>query len=199
MIELLPWIFTTGWASGLNPYLVVVALSLADRFGQVAAIPDALGRTDVLVVSIVLCLVDMVADKVPYIDSTWDAIHTVIRPTVGTGLALMVAGDASTMEQAVLAATGGMTALISHLIKASVRAGVNTSPEPVSNVAVSTAEDVAVAGVMTLLVSNPFLAAAIAGAFLLAGLSAGIWITLRIRAWRSRRRERAQNSRHDHP
>ena len=188
MIELLPWIFTTGWASGINPYLVVVALSLADRFGNVAAIPDALGRADVLVVSAILCLVDMVADKVPYIDSTWDAIHTVIRPAIGTGLALMVAGDAGTMEQAILAATGGITALISHLIKAGVRAGVNTSPEPVSNVAVSTAEDVAVAGVMTVLISEPYLAAAIAGLLLLISLALGTWIALRIRSWRARRR-----------
>lgn len=182
MIELLPWIFTTGWASGLNPYLVVVALSLADRYAHLAVIPDALGRTDVLVVTAALCVLDMVADKIPYIDSTWDAIHTVIRPAIGTGLALMVAGDASTMEQAVLAATGGITALASHLVKAGIRAGVNTSPEPVSNVAVSTSEDVAVAGVIAILAANPFLAAAIAGGFLLVGLGLVAWITFAIRS-----------------
>lgn len=170
MVELMPWIFTTGWASGINPYLVVVALSLIDRVAGLAQIPDVFQRLDVLIISAVLCAVDMVADKIAYIDSTWDAIHTVIRPAVGTGLGLMLAGQADSMETAVLAATGGATALLSHLIKAGIRAGVNTSPEPASNVAVSTVEDVAVAGVMYTAVDHPWIAASTAGALLLVGL-----------------------------
>jgi len=179
-VELLPWVFTSGWASGINSYLVVLMLGLFDRFVGIGAVPDVLQRTDVLVVAGVLFAVDTVADKIPYVDSTWDAVHTVIRPAVGTALGALIAGNETDLDQALLAATGGITALSSHLVKAGLRAAVNTSPEPASNVAVSVGEDVAVAGVVSLAVAEPVIAAGVAAILLAVGLFVvvALWLLL---------------------
>ncbi len=190
-MELLPWVFTSGWASGINAYLVVLILGGADRFFQLAQIPDALARTDVLVVALVLFLVDAVADKVPYLDSTWDAIHTAIRPAIGAALGALIAGDAGNLEQAVAATAGGVTALASHAVKAGLRAAVNTSPEPASNVVVSTSEDVAVASVVSLAIFAPWVAAGIAAVLLFVGMTVVIVLMRHILAWRRSRRDRA--------
>lgn len=190
-MELLPMVFTSGWASGINPYLVVLMLGLIDRFATLGQIPDPLARTDVLVCAGVLFAVDTVADKVPYVDSTWDAVHTAIRPTVGAVLGALLAGEATSVEQAVAATAGGLTALASHAVKAGLRAAVNTSPEPASNVAVSVAEDVGVASVISLAVVAPWVAAAIAAVLLVAGAVIVLLLLSRIRAWRRRRQERA--------
>jgi hypothetical protein len=193
-VELLPVVLTSGWASGINAYLVVLVLGLIGRFTEVAGIPEGLTRTDVLVVAAVLYLVELVADKIPYFDSLWDAVSTAIRPTVGAVIGLLIAQDAPTLEQAILAACGGAAALISHLVKGGLRLIVNTSPEPASNITVSVGEDVAVAGVTTLAVLNPGLALAIAALLLLTGilLLVLLWSRVlrgwrRFRAWRARR------------
>lgn len=122
--------FSSGWASGINAYLVVLVLGIADRVGTVAEIPDALGRWDVLAVAGFLYAMEFIADKIPYIDSTWDAISTAIRPTAGAVIGVLLAGDASSLDQAVLGVVGGGTALLSHLAKAGGRLAINTSPSP---------------------------------------------------------------------
>jgi hypothetical protein len=190
-MELLPWVFTTGWASGINGYLVVLLLGLVDRFATLGQIPDALARTDVLVAAGVMFAVDTVADKIPYVDSTWDAVHTAIRPAIGAALGALLAGDASSLEQALAATAGGVTALASHAVKAGLRAAVNTSPEPASNVTVSVAEDVGVASVVSLAVVAPWVAAGIAALLLATGIVLVLLLLSRVRAWRRRRRDRA--------
>jgi len=197
-MELLPTVVASGWASGINAYLCVAMLGLLGRFGGVEAVPEVLTRTDVLLVAAALYLVEFIADKVPYLDSLWDAISTAIRPTAGAVLAILLAGDASSVEQAVLAATGGGTALVSHLVKGGLRLIVNTSPEPVTNIGTSLAEDVAVAGVASMAVLNPVPAAIIAGFLLVIGLLLLIFLWQRVRrgyqrlkAWRARRRAAA--------
>ena len=150
-IELLPWVFTTGWASGVNAYATVLVLGLLGRYANVPEIPEGLTRTDVLVVAAILFTLEFVADKIPYVDSLWDAVHTLIRPTVGAVLAALLAGNDTTLRQAIAASVGGLVALASHLTKAGVRAAVNTSPEPASNVIVSSAEDISVATLLALL------------------------------------------------
>ncbi|MGH3346396.1 MAG: DUF4126 domain-containing protein [Nocardioides sp.] len=162
--------FSSGWASGVNAYLVVLVLGIADRVNNLEQIPDALGRWDVLTVAAVLYAIEFVADKIPYIDSTWDAISTAIRPTVGAVIGVLLAGDASSLDQAVLAVVGGGTALVSHLVKAGSRLAINSSPEPASNVVASLGEDVAVLGVVWFAIENPRAAAAIAGVLLAIGL-----------------------------
>jgi hypothetical protein len=193
-VELLPVVLASGWASGINAYLVVLVLGLIGRFGQVAEIPLGLTRTDVLVVAAILYVVELVADKIPYFDSLWDAVSTAIRPTVGAVIGLLMAQDAPTLQTAILVASGGAAALMSHLVKGGLRLIVNTSPEPASNIAVSVGEDVAVAGVTTLAVLNPGLALAIAALLLVTGilLLVLLWSRVlrgwrRFRAWRARR------------
>ena len=190
--ELLPLVFTSGWASGINAYAVVVLLGVLGRFAGVDVVPSALQRTDVLVVAAVLFGVELVADKIPFVDSAWDAVHTVVRPAVGASVAALLAGDASSMEQALMATTGGVTALASHAVKAGLRLAVNSSPEPASNIAVSAGEDLTVAGVIALLVVQPWVAAGIAATLLVAGAVVVVLLLSRIRRarrrWRARRR-----------
>lgn len=193
MTELLPLAFTSGWASGVNAYATVLLLGLLGRFAGVDAVPSGLERTDVLIAAAVLYAIEFIADKVPYVDSTWDAIHTVIRPTVGTVIALLIAGDAQSLDQAILAATGGVTALLSHLVKSGLRLAVNTSPEPASNIGVSLLEDFSVAGIIALALAAPWIAAGIAAALLICGIALVVVLGKRIRAARDRWRERGGN------
>ncbi len=81
--ELIPMAFTTGWGSGINAYAVVLVLGLADKIFNLSQIPNALARTDVLIGAGILFAVEMLADKIPYVDSVWDSVHTVVRPAVG--------------------------------------------------------------------------------------------------------------------
>lgn len=162
--------FSSGWASGINTYLVVLVLGISDRFGSFTDIPDVLARWDVLALAGFLYSMEFIADKIPYIDSTWDAISTAIRPTAGAVIGVLLAGDASSLEQAVLGVVGGGTALLSHLVKAGGRLAINASPEPVTNVVASVGEDVVVLGVVWFALRNPEAAAAIAGVLLLLGL-----------------------------
>jgi hypothetical protein len=162
--------FSSGWASGINAYLVVLVLGISDRLGSFADIPDVLGRWDVLAVAGFMFAMEFVADKIPYIDSTWDAVSTAIRPTVGAVIGVLLAGDATSLEQVVLGVVGGGTALLSHLAKAGSRLAINSSPEPVTNVGASLTEDAAVLGVVWFSLEHPQAAAAIAGVLLLTGL-----------------------------
>jgi hypothetical protein len=189
-VDALALTFSSGWASGINAYLVVLVLGIADRVGSFADIPDALGRWDVLAAAGLLYAMEFIADKIPYIDSTWDAISTAIRPTVGAVIGVLLAGDASSLDQAVLAVVGGGTALLSHLAKAGGRLAINSSPEPVTNVAASLTEDAAVLGVVWFSIEHPQAAAAIAGVLLLFGLGLllviGRWIRRGWRKWKKK-------------
>lgn len=169
-MESLALTFSSGWASGINAYLVVLVLGIADRMGGFAEIPDVLGRWDVIAVAGFMYSMEFIADKIPYIDSTWDAISTAIRPTAGAVIGVLLAGDASSLDQAVLGVVGGGSALLSHLVKAGGRLAINSSPEPVTNIGASIAEDVAVLGVVAFAINHPEAAAAIAGLLLAAGL-----------------------------
>ena len=162
--------FSSGWASGINAYLVVLVLGIADRAGSFTDVPDVLGRWDVLAVAGFLYAMEFIADKIPYIDSTWDAISTAVRPTAGAVIGVLLAGDADSLDQAVLGVVGGGTAMLSHLAKAGGRLAINSSPEPVTNVVASLSEDAAVLGVVWFSLQHPEAAAAIAGVLLLAGL-----------------------------
>ena len=199
--ELLPWVFTSGWASGINAYAVVLLLGLLGRFTDSPQIPTALERTDVMLAAAVMFAVELVADKIPYVDSAWDAVHTVVRPAVGATLAALLAGDAGTLQQALAAGVGGATALASHSVKAGLRLAVNTSPEPASNVAVSAGEDLTVAGVVSLAVVQPWVAAALAAVLLVAGTSLVVVLWRRVqlarRRWRQRREKRTGGGRAD--
>jgi hypothetical protein len=200
-MEALPLAVTTGWASGVNAYACVLILGLLGRFAGADDVPHALTTTPVLIAAGVLFAVEFVADKIPYVDSAWDAISTVVRPTIAVILAALLSGEASTLQQAVIAATGGLVALLSHAVKSSLRLAINTSPEPVTNIAASSGEDLAVAGVVSLAAFHPEAALIIAGILLLLGLI-GVYFAfrfirrgyLRFRAWREQRSTPATGS-----
>ena len=190
-MEILAWVFSSGWASGISGYAVVLILGLAGRLFGADGVPPGLERTDVLVAAAILFVVDLVADKIPYIDSVWDAVHTVIRPAIGATVAALLAGQSGSLSQIAAGTTGGLTALASHAVKAGLRAAVNTSPEPASNITVSAAEDLTVAGVVSLSVLHPVAAAIIAGLLLVLGATLVVLLLKRIRRFRARWRERA--------
>ena len=166
----LAFVFSSGWASGLNCYLVVLVLGIADRVHDTEQVPNVLGRWDVLGVAALLYAMEFVADKIPYVDSTWDAVSTAIRPTAGAVVGVLLAGQATDLNGAVAAVVGGGSALLSHAVKAGARLAINSSPEPVTNVGASIAEDLAVLGVVWFAIEHPRAAAAIAGVLLLGGL-----------------------------
>jgi hypothetical protein len=193
-VESLPLAFSSGWASGVNCYLVVLVLGIADRVGGYSDIPDVLARWDVLAVAGFLYAMEFVADKIPYIDSTWDAISTLIRPTAGAIIGALLAGQVSEdtpLDQIVLAGVGGTTALLSHLSKAGLRLAVNSSPEPVSNIGISLLEDFAVLGVIAFAVVHPWIAATIAGFLLVTGMVLLVAVARLVRRgwrrWKGRR------------
>jgi hypothetical protein len=123
---------------------------------------DVFGSTFVLAVAGVMYAIEFVADKVPYIDTIWDGIHTVIRPAAGALLAYGAAGNLDPQWQAVAAIAGGGIALTSHTAKASTRAAVNVSPEPFSNWILSITEDVLSIGLVWLAATHPLIALAAA-------------------------------------
>lgn len=179
-METLPLAIANGWAAGISAYGTVLLLGLLGRF-DVAATPEVLTRTDVLVVAGLLTLVELVADKVPYLDSAWDVVHTVIRPFTAAVIGVLLAGDVSTLEQAVTATGMSGLALASHAAKASLRLAVNSSPEPVTNIGVSLGEDIAVTGVVLLAWSHPWVAASIALVLLLAAGTLAVVLLAAIR------------------
>ncbi|WP_040797414.1 DUF4126 domain-containing protein [Nocardia higoensis] len=189
-MSLLPLIFTAGWASGINAYAVVLLFGLFGLTGLSDDVPEGLQRADVLIAAGVLFAIELIADKIPYLDSFWDSIHTVIRPASGAVVAALIAGSDESLTTLLAAAVGGTTALVSHLVKAGLRAAINTSPEPASNIAVSAAEDLSVAGVVTLAIFHPVAAAIIAALLLVIGVSLVYLLASRIRRYRRRRRER---------
>ncbi|MFJ6936068.1 DUF4126 domain-containing protein [Streptomyces sp. NPDC101132] len=194
-MSVLPLVFTSGWASGINAYAVVLLLGLFGATGLTDEVPESLQRTDVLVVAGVLFLCEAVADKIPYVDSAWDAVHTVIRPVAGAVVGALLAGQNGSLPDLAAGALGGSTALASHFVKAGTRMAINTSPEPFSNVIASTAEDLGVAGVVTFAMFQPVAAAVIAGVLLLAGLVVLVFVWSRIRRFLRRRAQRREEKR----
>ena len=147
----------SGWASGLNLYLVTLVLGLSGRLGW-SDIPEVLTRTDVLVIAGIMFFVEFAADKIPYLDNVWDAIHTFIRPIGAAALGYVLAGDSASIGEAMGAIVAGTLALSSHSAKASTRAAVNTSPEPFSNMTLSVFEDGMATAVTALALAFPVIA-----------------------------------------
>lgn len=148
----------SAFSAGISMYGVLAALGIAGRFDWIEG-PEILERPVVIVLMLALFAVEFVVDKIAWLDSGWDAVHTVLRPAAGA-MILAVAPD-QTLPVPVALGIGAALALTSHTAKASTRALVNMSPEPVSNVVVSTAEDGLVAVLMTLAIANPEVAAVV--------------------------------------
>jgi hypothetical protein len=154
-------------------------------------VPEAMTRTDVLVLAGIMFGLEFVADKIPWFDSVWDAVHTVVRPLGAVVLGAVLAGDADTLGQALAAVTSGGLATASHVTKATTRLAINTSPEPASNVVVSLAEDGLVAAVVWFAVTNPVVAIVLVLVLLVAGATLTIVLVgVARRAIRARREHR---------
>ncbi|GHE50668.1 hypothetical protein GCM10018785_20480 [Streptomyces longispororuber] len=194
-MSVLPLVFTSGWASGINAYAVVLLLGVFGATGVSDEVPEALRSPGVLIAAGVLFACEAVADKIPYVDSVWDTAHTVVRPVSGAWVAALLAGQSGSLPEVAAGAVGGTTALASHAVKAGTRMAVNTSPEPFSNVLVSTAEDLGVGGVVSFAMFHPRAAAVIAGVLLLIGLVLLLFLASRIRRFRRRRAQRREERR----
>ncbi|HEY6790166.1 MAG TPA: DUF4126 domain-containing protein, partial [Trebonia sp.] len=176
-----------------NCYAAVLVLGLLGRFGHIAAIPAVLERPEVLAAAAVLYIGQFVVGKIPVLDSVWDVVHTAVRPVVGGAIAVVMAQQAHSSPGLTVAAAalGGGSALASHVVKTGTRVGVNTSPEPVSNIVASLLEDTGVAGLTSLAVFHPLAAAIVAAVVLAVGITVFALLASRIRrAWRRRREAR---------
>jgi hypothetical protein len=161
------WIATLGrtmgfsFAAGINLYATVAILGLASRYNWVS-LPDQYRAFDndlIIGTAIVLYCVEFVADKVPWFDSLWDAVHTAIRPLGGAVIAVTTLGDASPSTEALVGLLGGTLAAGSHFSKAGTRAVANTSPEPFSNWFLSLGEDAFVITLGVIALKYPVIAA----------------------------------------
>ncbi|MFF4322265.1 DUF4126 domain-containing protein [Streptomyces sp. NPDC001568] len=194
-MSVLPLVFTSGWASGINAYAVILLLGIFGATGLSDDVPESLQRPDVLIAAAVLFLCEAVADKIPYVDSLWDSVHTVIRPLSGAVVGALLAGQSGSLSDIAAGAVGGSTALASHFVKAGTRMAINTSPEPVSNIVMSTAEDLGVGAIVTFAMFNPQAAAIIAAVLLVAGLAMVFYLWTRIRRFLRRRAQRREEKR----
>lgn len=182
IIEVLGIAGSVSLLAGWRLYLVVLATGLAMRSGLVP-LPDhlhslqALANPWVIGIAAFGTLAEFFADKVPLLDSAWDTVHTLVRPVGGALLALAIVDPGEPALQVVAFLLGGGGALLAHGGKAGARAAINTSPEPVSNIAVSTAEDVATVGLLWFVYEYPWASAGVA----LVLLALTLWLLLMIR------------------
>lgn len=157
VIQILGLAFGAAWTSGINLYATVAMLGLLQHY-KLAHLPGGLQVLDnplIIGVAIFLYVVEFFADKIPYVDTVWDALHTFIRVPAGAVLAAAATSDISPTVQVLALLLGGGLALSTHGTKATVRAGANLSPEPVTNWALSLLEDVVAIGAVVLAVIYP--------------------------------------------
>jgi hypothetical protein len=176
-----------SFAAGINLYATVAILGLASRYGWVA-LPEQYQVFDnnlIIGAAIVMYLVEFVADKVPWLDSVWDAVHTIIRPAGGALIAVTTLGHASPVTQTLVALLGGTLAAGTHFSKASTRVVANTSPEPFSNWILSLAEDAFVVGLGVVALKYPLIAAAVVVVGVVLMIVFASWIIRAVkRRWR---------------
>lgn len=181
-MELVSTLVSAGWASGVNAYLTVALMSLLGRAG-VGDVPEELQQDGVLYAALAMYAIEFVTDKVPLLDSAWDAVHTIVRPAIASAVGVELGGEAGAVgvEEVFAGGGAGAMAFASHAVKAGIRLAVNTSPEPASNIAVSLLEDGMVAGVTILALEHPVPAAVVAVILLALGIALALFLAKRIR------------------
>ena len=176
-----------SFAAGINLYATVAILGLASRFHWVALPPQfhVFDNDIVIGAAIVLYVVEFIADKIPWVDSIWDAAHTIIRPVGGALIAVATLGDASPTVEGLAALMGGTLAAGTHFTKAGTRAVANASPEPFSNWILSVAEDLFVVGLGLLALKYPAAAAIVVAVCVALMIAFAAWIVRAVRTrWR---------------
>src|SRR5437667_3464968 len=177
-INTLGFAMGSAWLSGINLYATVVTLGLLQRY-HVARLPgdlDFMQQWWVIILAGALYLIEFVADKIPAVDSIWDAIHTFIRVPAGAVLAASAFAHFDPSVRLIALLAGGGVALSSHGAKAATRLAVNTSPEPFSNIALSFFEDVVAIGASLLMAYHPLVILAVVAIFLVIA----VWLARRI-------------------
>ena len=172
-----------SFASGINLYATVAILGLASRYGWVSLPPQyqVFNNPWIIGGALVLYVVEFVADKIPWVDSMWDAVHSVIRPVGGAAIAVATLGDNSPLAETVVAVLGGALAASTHFSKAGTRVMANASPEPFSNWALSLSEDAFVVGLGVLALKYPAAAAIVVIVCLAIIVTLSAWIIRAIR------------------
>lgn len=156
-IEALSLAMGTAWTSGINLYATVAALGIANRL-EMIQLPqnlEVLSHPGVIAIACIMYFIEFFADKVPYLDTGWDALHTFIRVPAGAILAARSLGDLNPALELMALLAGGSIALIAHGTKATTRLAINASPEPFSNWAASITEDLTVFGSLWLMFHHP--------------------------------------------
>jgi hypothetical protein len=185
MVTALSHIIPLAFASGLNLYATVAVLGLCSHY-RLVTLPEQYRAFDnplVIGAALTLFAIEFVADKIPWLDSLWDAVHTAVRPIGSAIVAVTAMGDASPGITTLAALVGGSVAMTTHLAKAGTRAAVNASPEPFSNWILSLGEDVLAIGISYAALQHPLLALMVAVALLIAILA---FATVLVRALRRR-------------
>ena len=179
-----------SFAAGVNLYATVALIGLAQRFGWVQLPPQFAPFDHDLVIgaALVMYVIEFFADKIPYVDTLWDIVHTAIRPLGGALIAVSSLGEVSPAMAGLAALLGGTVAAGSHFTKTGTRAAANASPEPFSNWLLSIVEDVLVVGLGFLALLHPAVALAVTVALLIAMVLFAAAIVRLVRRWFARRR-----------
>ena len=174
-----------SFAAGVNLYATVAILGLAARYHWVTLPPqfEVFNNNVVIGAAIVLYVVEFFADKIPYVDTLWDMLHTAIRPIGGALIAVATLGDASPAMEGLVALLGGTVAAGSHLTKTSTRAAANASPEPFSNWILSLGEDLFVVGLGFLALQYPVVALGVVALLLALVAVFAVVIVRTVRRW----------------
>jgi Domain of unknown function (DUF4126) len=186
MVEILATLGRTlgfSFAAGINLYATVAILGLAKRYGWVQ-LPEQFAVFDndiVIGAAVFLYVVEFIADKIPWVDSVWDAVHTVIRPVGGALIAVGTLGEQSPAVEGLVALMGGTVAAGTHFSKAGTRAVANTSPEPFSNWILSLTEDIFAIGLAALALKYPAAAALVVLLGIMLMIVFAAWIAAAVR------------------
>jgi hypothetical protein len=167
-----------SFAAGINLYATVAILGLASRYGWVNLPPQyqVFDSNWIIGGAIALYVIEFLADKIPWLDSAWDAVHTLIRPVGGALIAIATIGDVSPGTQTLVGLLGGALATGTHLSKSGTRAVANASPEPFTNWILSIGEDLFVVGLGTLALKYPAAAAVVVIVCVVLMLAFATWI-----------------------
>ena len=174
-VQLVALAASTSLLAGWRLYLVTLVTGLAMKFGWIA-LPAQLHQLDILTSNWVLAaaavgtFAEFFADKIAWVDSAWDAVHSFIRPLGGALLSMAIIDSGNPTWQVVSFLLGGGAAFVAHAGKAGARTLVNASPEPFSNLVVSTTEDVTTGGLLALAIANPIAAALVAACLVVLSL-----------------------------
>ena len=190
--QIMALLVATSFAAGLNVYATVATLGLLGHFHVLPLPPrlELMSHWSIIAIAVTLFVIEFFADKIPYFDLVWNLLHTFVRIPVAALIAWNATATMSPGMQIAATIIGGSIAAVAHTGKTAVRAGVTPSPEPVSNFALSTAEDVGAVGLTWLATTHPFVAGTLAVVFIVVTFLVARWVIRSLRAGWNQLKER---------